>query len=221
MNLPNDSQRILISGKTGSGKTYAGAWHLSNRSYDKMPWIVYDFKGDELLSEIPRTKEIGVDEVPTKPGVYIVRPVPETDDDAVEQQMYRIWNQENTGVYIDEGYMISKRNKAFRALLTQGRSKRIPMITLSQRPVFLPSNFVISEADFFQIFFLNDENDIARVQGFIDGNLSAKLPAYHSYYYDVAANDGAGDFYILSPVPSKDIILETFERRLAPKRKFI
>lgn len=218
MRLANDTQRLFVCGRTGSGKTQAGIWQLSQRSYDIMPWIVYDFKGDDLIGEIPRAEEISLTEVPKKPGLYIVRPVPETDDDElVAQQMRQIWARGNIGVFVDEGYMISNRNKAYRALLTQGRSKHIPVITLTQRPTWLPTRFIISEADFYQVFFLNDIDDVMRVQKFLRGDLSETLPEYHSYYYDVATND----FYILSPVPNKDVILETFDHRLAPKRKFI
>lgn len=219
MRLANDTQRSFKCGKTGSGKTYAGIWELSLRSYDSIPWIVYDFKGDELIAQIPKAQEIGLNEVPKKPGVYIVRPVPETnDDELVTEQMWKIWAQENTGIYIDEGYMISPRNKAYRAILTQGRSKHIPVITLSQRPVWLPTRFVISESDFFQVFFLNDSEDVKTVQRFVHGNLNVReLLQYYSYYYDVADDD----FCVLRPVPDKGIILDTFALRLAPKRKFI
>ena len=208
--LPNDTQRISIVGRTGSGKTQAAAWHLSKRNFHVMPWTILDFKYDPLLQEIG-AKELPLGEMPDREGVYITHPFPD-DKEGIDKHLWQIWNKQNTGVYIDEGYMVGD-SPAFRALLTQGRSKGIPMIILSQRPVWL-SRFVFSEADFFQVFQLNVLNDRKMVESFLrqDTNLDKPLPDYHSYYYDVGKND----LKILKPVPSADQILKTFNDRLTP-----
>jgi hypothetical protein len=217
MRLPNDSQRLTIYGMTGSGKTIAALWHLSQRSFTTRPWVVFDFKGDSTIAEIPHTHDIGIGDVPKHPGIYIVRPIPEMDDEKVEAFMWKIWERERIGVYIDEGYMVARKNSAFKALLTQGRSKSIPMITLSQRPVWM-SRFVISEADFHQVFFLADESDRSVVQRFIPYDITEnRLPKYHSYYYDI----GEDDFTGLKPVPKPEVILETFETRLKKKPRLL
>lgn len=217
MRLPNDQQRLTIYGQTGSGKTVAALWHLSQRSYTTRPWIVFDFKGDEHIGQIPYAQVVEVGHVPKKAGVYIVRPVPETDDEAVRDMMWDIWRQEQTGVFVDEGYMVNRNNSAFKALLTQGRSKSIPMITLSQRPVWM-TRFAISEADFHQLYFLADESDRDVVQRFIPSEVTERrLPKYHSYYYDV----GDDSLTALKPVPHPDEILRTFETRLERKTRFL
>lgn len=201
-------------GKTGEGKTVAALWHLSQRSIDTRPWLIFDFKEDEHIGAIPYAAEIELGTVPKEPGLYVVRPVPESDDDAVEQTMWNIWDRGRVGVFIDEGYMVNQRNKAFKALLTQGRSKSIPMITLTQRPVWM-SRFAISEADYHQVFFLSDASDRETVQRFIPHDFPPKrLPRYHSYYYDVA-ND---EFMGLKPVPALDSTMATFEQRLERRR---
>lgn len=203
-------------GQTGTGKTIAALWHLSQRSFTQRPWLIFDFKGDEHIAQVGAT-ELKVGTVPKKPGLYVTRPVPEHDDDAVEQAMWGVWHQENMGVFVDEGYMVSRRNAAFRALLTQGRSKHIPMITLSQRPVWM-TRFAISEADFHQVFFLADESDRDVVQRFIPHALGdRRLPKYHSHYYDVGEDQLIG----LKPVPSPEEILYTFEQRLKRATRFI
>lgn len=211
MRLPNDTQRILILGRTGSGKTIAAKWHLSHRRYDLMPWVIYDFKTDPSLASIPYARELSLDEIPSGPGVFITHPAPGTEA-AVELQMWEIWKRGGIGVYVDEGYMVGPNNKAFRALLTQGRSKRIPMIYLTQRPVWL-DRFAVSEADYYQIFALNHVKDRRTISEFVPAgraNLDARLPEYHSWYYDV----GADRVSILTPVPEDRIIDATFERRL-------
>jgi hypothetical protein len=207
--FPSDRQRHAIIGATGSGKTQAALWHLSHRHFEAMPWIVYNFKQDESIDAIPYAKDLAVEEIPTLPGIYITRPIPEQDDEEVAAQMWAVWHKGGTGVYIDEGYMIGKKNKAFRALLTQGRSRSIPMIVLSQRPVWM-DRFVFSESDFFQVFRLQHLKDRQAVSQFVPANLEQRLPDFHSWYYDVGANQCV----IMRPVPNIEVIHDTFERRL-------
>jgi hypothetical protein len=219
LNLPDDTQRIVIIGRTGSGKTVIAVWHFSNANWDQMPWIVYDFKRDSLIgqiSELPGVEIIGMDTVPRKPGIYIVQPHPD-DVPQVTAQMAGIWQQQNTGVFVDEGYMVcgpANPNKWFRTLLTQGRSLHIPMIVLTQRPVWL-DRFVFSEADFYQVLALNHSGDRAKINEYIPHNISRKLPKYHSYYHDVAE----GETMIVKPVPTGDEILEVFRSRLERMHK--
>ena len=216
MNGPGDRDRFAIVGTTGSGKTYAGMYNLSHRNYDVKPWIIYDFKNDELINEIPGAQHISLTEkLPTRPGVYIVHPVP-GEEELVDEHMMQIWAQENTGVYIDEGYMIPKNSRGFTSILTQGRSKHIPVITLSQRPVYM-NRFVFTEAQYLQIFRLQHADDIATTQKFIPHDLSGRLPMYHSYWYDVA-ND---KLVAVGPVPDSDAILDTFDTRMPRMRKVI
>src|SRR5271154_4990666 len=101
MRYPDNTQRHAILGRTGSGKTQAAVFFLSFRDYDAMPWVVYNFKEDELINGIPHARHIGVDEVPIRPGVYVVHPHPDEQEE-VEAQMWRVWARENTGVYVDE-----------------------------------------------------------------------------------------------------------------------
>lgn len=203
MRLPDDSDRLLIIGMTGSGKTIAGIWHLSLRDFYSIPWVIFDFKRDANIARIP-AQEISLDEMPQEPGLYVVRPLP-NQDERVERFLWNAWNRENIGLYFDEGYMIDKNSAALNAILTQGRSKRIPIIMLSQRPVGL-SRFARSEATFFQTFFLNDKDDRKIIQAFQPEKVSERLPPYHSWFYDVAKDD----LVHLSPVPDLETILKAF-----------
>lgn len=206
--LPDDTQRHMICGRTGSGKTWFGIWSLSHRSYDRMPWLIYDFKGDALIGALD-ADEIEPGKIPRKPGLYVTRPNPGVDDERVEASFWKARAQGDVGLYIDEGYMVGRDNAGLNAVLTQGRSLHVPVIMLSQRPVWL-SRFCFSEADFFSLFHLNDRRDRQTVTTFMrDVSADYQLPEYHSFYYDVGRND----LRVFSPVPDSDAILETFLRR--------
>ncbi len=217
---PNDTQHIVELGRTGSGKTQAGLFHLSLRNFTRKPWVIFDTKGDEMIEQIGRfdaVKYIGLGETPGKNGLHIVKMLP-GQEPLAENFLYKIHQRENVGLFFDEGFMLGKSN-GLDMLLTQGRSKHIPIIILSQRPAWL-SRFVFSEASFFQIFQLTDERDRDTVQRFVPAdraNLDARLPAFHSLWYDVG-NDQVTQF---SPVPPRDEILGTFKERLSVRKVLI
>lgn len=214
--LPNETHRTAVFGRTGSGKTRLGSWLLSRAPFDKVPYVVLDWKGEELFTRTDRIREIGMKEVPKKPGLYIMRPIP-GDEDAIEAWLWEAWKRERVGLYVDEGYSIPQRSRALQAVLTQGRSKRLPVIYLSQRPSWI-SQFVFSEADFYYIFPLNKLADRQRVQEMVPGDrldVAQRLPPYWSYCYDVAQDA----VFHVQPVPGDDEILNVIDTRLAPKRK--
>jgi hypothetical protein len=211
---PNSSQRVAVVGRTGSGKTQFGSWLLSEAPFDQQPYVILDYKGDELLNSIDRIREIGLNEaVPKKPGLFILRPLPGQEED-VTAWLWKVWAREHVGLYFDEGYMLPRSN-ALRAIYTQGRSKRIPAITLSQRPVGVQRE-VFSEADFFAVFHLHHPKDKETVAGFVPGAVfKGEMKEYHSRWYDVAKNK----LFDMAPVPDADTILDRFDERLAPVRR--
>ena len=181
--LPSINDRIAVLGRTGSGKTVAGLWHLSNMPLDKMPFVIVDFKRD---AEIRKLKALEIDDAKQigKQGLYVFRADPNDDDDLIETMLYDIWRREKCGLFVDEGYLLNK-SRAFNAILMQGRSKKIPVITCSQRPVWLPRS-VWSESNHFQVFQLVDERDWDTVSNFVRGLPDDPYPPdYHSFYFSL------------------------------------
>lgn len=216
--LPGPTDRISIIGPTGSGKSHAAMWHLSNASFTERPFVVIDPKREELVSQIDGAKYIDVGEIPNEPGIYVVNPIP-SDAPLLDKMLLDIWDHENIGIWIDEGLMFGTGD-GIDACFTQGRSKRIPIIMLMQRPVWV-SRFAVSEATFIQYFGLEDKRDQMTVKSFV-----AKLPVeeelerYHSFYYDVPRKRN----YLFKPMPSAEKILSRINSRLdamKPKRKVI
>lgn len=206
---PRTDQRLTIVGRTGSGKTNGAFFILSQMSFDKIPFVIIDFKRDEAFRYIDLAKYIDYNDLPYSPGIYILQPNI-GDEDKVEKFLWKIWEKENIGVFFDEGYMMGK-SKAYIALLTQGRSKRIPVITLTQRPSWI-TRFAFSEADYFMIYRLSDDRDIDTVSQFVHGNIEKRLPDYWSYWYEVSSEK----LMKLRPVPPAWRVAPSIDARLRP-----
>lgn len=215
--LPSDSERLVILGHTGSGKSQAGIWHLSQRSFDRMPWIILDPKRDDLLARMKMEDmltEIRIDKPPPKkPGLYIAHYECNTiDDEYLNRFLAQVLSRKNIGIYADEGFTIPNRPyrwTAYGQIQMQGRSKRIPTITLSQRPTLM-NRFVWSEASYFQYFGLTDKGDRDTTRRF-SGIPTETFPRrFHSWWWDVAQHRATP----LQPVPDADTIMQNFRDRL-------
>lgn len=216
--FPTLADRVTINGRTGSGKTVAGAWLLSEADFHKQPFVIVDMKREGLFKQVSRIIPIDFNEVPKHPGVYILRPFPHEEEE-IKAWLWKVWSQGSTGLFFDEGYLIPDSD-IFRTILTTGRSLHIPVYTLSQRPVNLP-RYVFTEADYYMSFHLNDKRDRDIVRGFTPDDkvwdTTTKLKKYHSRWYDIARDYTA----IMSPVPQSDQIINRFDMRLTPKKRFI
>lgn len=214
--LPREDEHTTIVGRTGTGKTQAGAWLLSTRDLQHKPWVILDYKGEELLNAIPRVREIGFKETPSQPGLYILKSRPDLEDET-EAWLWSIWERENTGVFIDEGYMLPEYRKgAFSALLTQGRSKRTPVITLSQRPVRV-NRTAFSEASHLIAFDLNDRRDHKALEEIVpSGFMAREVPKFHSRWYSVKKDK----VWTLQPVPEADEIIDLINEKLPPLKRW-
>ena len=214
--LPNNSQRISIIGKTGSGKTHAGLWHLSIRDF-KIPWIIINSKNDEAFN-IDHAQYISYDyNFKSKDkGLFIIIPYPDEQTE-LNEFLLKLWAKERIGILVDEAADIGDL-PAYERIMKQGRSKNIPVIQLTQRPVGV-SRYVISESEFFQIFFINDERDIKTIQAFapIEKGKIPQQESHQSLYYNVLKNK----IDLIAPLPPADIIYDRLNEKLRKKFNFI
>lgn len=212
LTFPGTHDRTAVLGRTGSGKTTFATWLLSGKDFQSQPWVMINTKGDPLINEIASiqgVQTIGIDETPGDTGLYVINPLPD-EAEALDNFFRRIWDKQNVGVYVDEGYMIEIK-AGFNALLTQGRSRNIPMIVLSQRPAWI-SKFVFSEADFVSVFQLRHADDRKNVEKFVPNSMNVVLPKHHSLWYNVADDE----LLRLQPVPAKERILQNFRATFPP-----
>jgi hypothetical protein len=224
--FPDLSDRVAIVGATGSGKTTAGAWILSQAPFDKQPFVIINFKGEQIFRKIDRAVQLPVDELPTKPGLYHMQPIPGDDDEALEDWMNKAWRSSYNGtpiaVYIDEGYLWPnvKNSRVLRKVLVTGRSLNMQLTILSQRPVEIP-RFVWSETTIFQAFLMEDARDLKTIEEFTPDDpiwRDSDMPKlYHSRWRDRKTRTSL----TLGPVPDMSVILNTFDRRLTPRKRII
>jgi hypothetical protein len=215
--MPDDSERLVIGGRTGGGKTMEAIHHLSQRSIGEIPWCVIDFKGDDLVARIPVSGAASIhDGPPGDPGVYVVRA--EIEDHGkggpVDAFLTACYEQGNTGVLIDEGYMVGQHCRGLRLLLTQGRSKGCPLIILTQRPVNLDV-YAWSESEYLQIFYMQHPDDQERVKSYvprdrIDFDKLRAAGLYHSLWYDVREDH----LELLGPCPPFEQLYDRILKRL-------
>jgi hypothetical protein len=211
---------MLVVGRTGSGKTQFGMACLSHRSFDKMPWVIMNFKDDGLINRLPATH---LDELKLpaakhmKRGIWVVHP--DIEDPATEDFLRAIWERTHVGLYVDEGLPLSQpRSRSYRRLLTQGRSRYNPVVTNTQRPVDL-DRYAFSESEFIAVMELSDDREADRVYDFTGQKLDMNaLPKWHAYYFNRLKKKGEG-LTVVTPVPQENEILERFDAKCSSSQK--
>lgn len=223
--FPRNDEHMAIVGRNGTGKTQFGVHVLSKKNLRRETVVILDYKGDELINGIQNTREIGFGEVPRKPGLYILHSSPDEEAET-DAWLSKLNRAEDCGLFIDEGYMLPPRSKIFKTILTQGRSKRIPVITLSQRPVDV-QRYAFSESSHFAFFPLNDRRDIDVIRQFTPEDFidympvsmggEKRLPDYYSRWYSVKSDER----FVLMPAPSAEEIIASIDAQLEPKTRFL
>lgn len=217
--LPKRTDRVAILGRTGSGKTTMAAWVMGESDIDRKPWIIVDYKGETIFDQIEKADKDLItplnptDPAPKRAGLYRVEPVPGEDDEAMTDFLWRVWERQNTGVYVDEGHLLPN-SAALKACLVTGRSRRIPMIFISQRPSWVPRE-VFSESNHHVIFDLSDDEDRKTAGRFAteDGKAVPRMRDYHSLWHDVGKNRR----FHMQPAPQADQSIARILER-APRR---
>lgn len=209
--IPGAEHRTTVLGMTGTGKTVLGGFLLSKQRFDKRPWIILDYKNEELWDKVktPPLKPLRLGTMPGKTGLYRmdVRP---WDDERLEHWLFKVWERGNIGLFVDEVSLMPQK-EAFKAILRQGRSKLIPVIACTQRPVDCDRE-VFTESNYMAIFKLKDIRDYKIVQG-MTGTTGAEcsLPEHWSWWYDAKSNA----LLPLKPCPPPDMVAASL-RQAAP-----
>ena len=182
--FPGGDARTTILGATGSGKSTCGLWMLAHQRLDARPWVIFDFKRENFFDRVgfPPITALSLDaKPPKKPGLYLVAPRP-GQDDQVEAFIWRLWEAENIGLYVDEAPLMPDGD-AFPAVLQQGRSKRLPVIACTQRPVNVARG-LFSEANFVCVYDILDKRDFDIIRGVVPAEMAEPLPWHYWRWFD-------------------------------------
>lgn len=200
--LPGGADRTCVIGMTGTGKTVLGGYILAKQRFNERPWVLVDFKQEILWDKVgtPPIQVIDFKTIPKKPGLYLL-PVSPRDEDVFEEWLWRVWEKGNVGLLTDEVSLVPKR-EAFKAILRQGRSKRIPVIACTQRPVDCDRE-VFSEANYVAVFRVKDKRDYDIIRAFTgNANIAIPLKEHWCYWYDAKQNHT----FTLKPCPPPDTV---------------
>jgi hypothetical protein len=227
--FPGPRDRTTVNGMTGSGKSTFALWLFAvSADFDKKPWIVLDFKGEDLIQTALSEgifEPLKIDaKLPKKPGIYVVRHYARDGAAPVLEFLWSIYDQGRIGLFVDEATMVPEvRGEAnsggpFQSILSQGRSKQIPVYTLAQRPVNV-NRMIYSESNYHSVFRLKNDDDWDTVLKNIPKhsknyeqvwNPDLELDKYWSRWYDEERNIS----FKLRPCPPPENILDTLAKRI-------
>jgi hypothetical protein len=182
------NSRIAVLGKTGTGKSQTVKDkilpHLDRFIFHDAKIENTDVRHDILITN---PKDLKKNIVLYNKILYQPKVIGPVDFNAV-CKIIEESGMENT-LIIDEVMEISSVNKIeeyHKKILTQGRGKGIGIINISQRPSDI-HNTILSESEFFFVFKLTLDPDIAKVEKII-GSAAAEV-GYLPYYVFLYADE--------------------------------
>jgi hypothetical protein len=181
-----------------------------------MPLVLVDTKREKFFKEMQDRRIIRKAikpnaYLPRRAGLYLMRK-DDADDDDFDDFLNRAIHRGRIGFYFDEANEVpAGRNSGIRRILRTGRSKRVPVIACSQRPVEI-DHYFFTEAKHLCVMYLIDTEDRRTVRRYAPIDIDEELPRYHSLWY----NNDQRELYHLAPVPPAETILEDMATR-APR----
>lgn len=177
------SERVLIAGKTGSGKTW-----LARRLLARIPrLVVIDPKStlaDWNLKE-PSDRDWNKFDRGEYGRYRIQSPVTSDLESWYDDLFGYLYECGELTIYIDEAYAVTppgqKPGKWLSACYTRGREKGIGVWSSTQRPAWIPL-FMLSEADWFLVFRLSLEQDRKRIAALAGDSVMAPIPDPHGLW---------------------------------------
>jgi energy-coupling factor transporter ATP-binding protein EcfA2 len=199
------NERVFITGKTGSGKTYL-ARYLTQKV---KRLVVLDGKGTLGTPEWKLEAWEGNSHKLQGNEPIRLRAVPPLKSDLgsywddILETCLRVGN---ITVYIDELYAVVPPNKQASPVLfacyTRGRETGLGIWASTQRPVWIPL-VAMSESEHFFMFRLQLWEDKQRLAAFMGNDVLAQIHDPHGFYYSKAIDDEVSYFTRFNPVETE------------------
>lgn len=192
------SERWLIVGTTGSGKSTAAKWLLN---FYEPPIVVLDskksgfqgFKADSVSSGISKIKR-KFRKIPK-----LIRITPQKDEEEEIENIYdACLDRGNITIVEDEALLVPVSPGRKYAFIT-GRSEGVGIISCTQRP-FGVIREAISESERKWEFMMHDKKDKQRISEFCSIPVDLELDRFESAYYD----SSNGELKLFDPLENKD-----------------
>ena len=161
-------EHMAIIGDTGSGKTFLEARLMELR--DNV--VVCRTKPDDI--KFPGFKVVRTATAMDVTGRYLLTPKYERQAIEIADALTKAWEQGHWTIAIDELYYATnmlKLDAYVNRLLTQGRSKRITVITGMQRPAWI-SRFALSQSTH-TFLFVTEGRDTTTISQALSPRLAA------------------------------------------------
>lgn len=185
----NPGEHIAIIGTTGTGKSYLMSRIVQMRRFVAILRVKPD---DIKFPGYKRTKDHRalVNLRVTDPiGRFLIEPEYHRQAIVGARLMESVWKSGGWTIVLDELFYVHMKLRLgpyVDMLATQGRSKRISLVTGMQRPVNV-TRFALSEMTHIFTFRLEkrDVRTVAEIAGDDFANVSGRIPQYHFAHYHV------------------------------------
>lgn len=179
--IVKENERVAIIGKTGSGKS-----HLMRKFCQQFNRVIFvDPKHEN--TDLPYTMQTHapheIFQEMQKPAFFILYQPIHWDEDEFDRLCAELFKFNNFRFFLDETHL--KVVPWHRNLIRMGRSKKIGIWHIIQRPTFI-DNYVLSESEHFFIFQLQLKSDKDKIAGVVGEEVIPAiedLDQYEFVYY--------------------------------------
>lgn len=191
----NPGEHVAIIGTTGTGKSYLMSRIVELRRYV----AIFQTKADDIkyrgFKRVPDTKALDKLRVTDDSARLLVHPEFSKQYEVGRNLFRRVWSDGGWTIVIDELYYahaILRLELFVNMLATQGRSKRISLVSGMQRPVHV-TRFALTEMTHIFAFRLEnrDAKTIADAAGDDFANVASRVPKFHFAHLHVPSRSVA------------------------------
>ena len=181
----NASDRIFVTGRTGSGKSVLMKQLLIPNIAN---YVIYDYKHEITLPDSIIFNKITDFKLHPNESAIIYRPGTGSDEE-FNQLCRQVFYRGNNTLILDEiaSHMTSTKICQWHdTIMRLGRSKRVGIINCTQRPRICHNN-VISQCEHFFIFKLTQQTDKKKMAEFCGDEVMQDIEKYWFWYYNIEA----------------------------------